>query len=223
MTQFKSKAGNDRERVSTGLYDYPVLMASDILLYHTNCVPVGEDQKQHVELTRDIAERFNAQFGETFTVPEPMIPRVGARIMSLDNPEQKMDKSRPAGAVYMLDDADSIRRKVSRAVTDSQATIRYSTEQPGLSNLLTIIQALSGETEAEILAGFEGQGYRAVKDRAADLIVETLSPIQQRYHDYLQNPNEVERILADGAQRARAIAGPLLEQVEERIGLWRPV
>jgi tryptophanyl-tRNA synthetase len=223
MTQFKSKAGSDNESVSTGFYDYPVLMASDILLYHTNCVPVGEDQKQHVELTRDIAERFNSMFGETFTVPEPMIPRVGARIMALDNPAQKMDKSRPAGAVFMLDDSDTIRRKVGRAVTDSRATIRFDPQQAGLYNLLTIIQALSGETEEQILSGFEGQGYKEVKDRAAEVIIEALRPIQERFRAYEQSPEQVERILTEGAARAREIAAPLLAQAEERIGLWRPV
>jgi tryptophanyl-tRNA synthetase len=223
MTQFKSKAGGDRESVGTGLYDYPVLMAADILLYHTNCVPVGEDQKQHVELTRDIAERFNSMFGDTFTVPEPMIPTVGARIMSLDSPEQKMDKSRPAGAIFMLDDPDTIRRKISRAVTDSQATIRFSPEQPGLLNLLTIIRALSGSSEEEILTEFEGHGYRAVKDRAAELLVETLRPIQDRYGYLEEHPDEVARILAEGASRARSMAGPVLAQIEEKIGLWRPV
>jgi tryptophanyl-tRNA synthetase len=223
MTQYKSKASTDRESVSAGYYDYPVLMASDILLYHTNCVPVGEDQKQHVELTRDIAERFNSMFGETFTIPEPMIPRVGARIMSLDSPEQKMDKSRPSGAIFMLDDPDTIRRKLGRAVTDSLATIRFNPDQAGLYNLLTIIQALSGETEAEILSQFEGQGYRAVKDRAAELIVETLRPIQDRFREFEQNRDEVAHILAEGSARARAIAGPVLAQVEERIGLWRSV
>lgn len=223
MTQFKSRAENEHDSVSTGFYDYPVLMASDILLYNTNCVPVGEDQKQHVELTRDIAERFNSLFGDTFTVPEPMIPRVGARVMALDNPAQKMDKSRPAGAVFMLDDADTIRRKVGRAVTDSQATIRFNPEQAGLFNLLTIIQALSGETEEQILSGFEDQGYKAVKDRTAEVIIETMRPIQARYAEYERNPDQVQRILQDGAARAREIAAPVLAQAEERIGLWRPV
>jgi tryptophanyl-tRNA synthetase len=223
MTQFKSKSGSDRESVGAGLYVYPVLMASDILLYHTNCVPVGEDQKQHVELTRDIAERFNSTFGDLFTIPEPMIPPVGARVMDLYSPEQKMDKSRPTGAVSILDSPDTVRKKLSRAVTDSLATIRFSPEQPGLLNLLTIIQALSGESEQEILAGFEGKGYKAVKERAADLVIETLQPLQERYREYERDPDEVDRILEAGSQKAREISEPVLAEAQSRMGLWRPV
>ncbi len=223
MTQFKSKAGSDRESVGAGLYIYPVLMAADILLYHTNCVPVGEDQKQHVELTRDIAERFNGLFGELFTIPEPMIPPVGARIMDLYEPERKMDKSRPTGAISILDPPDAIRKKVSRAVTDSLASIRFSPEQPGLLNLLTIIQALTGKSEEEILEEFEGQGYKAVKDRAAESIIEALAPLQQRYRDYERDPDQVDLILQRGGEKAREMAEPVLREAQRRIGLRRPV
>lgn len=223
MTQFKSKAGSDRESVGAGLYIYPVLMAADILLYHTDCVPVGEDQKQHVELTRDIAERFNSLFGELFTVPEPMIPPVGARIMDLYEPERKMDKSRPTGAISILDTPDVIRKKVARAVTDSLATIRFSSQQPGLLNLLTIIQALTGESEDEILQRFEGQGYKAVKERTAEVIIEALAPLQERYHEYERNPDEVDRILQQGGEKARELAQPVLLEAQRRMGLPRPV
>lgn len=223
MTQFKSKAGSDRESVGTGLYMYPVLMASDILLYHTECVPVGEDQKQHVEITRDIAERFNGLYGDVFTIPEPMIPQVGARIMDLYEPERKMDKSRPAGAISVLDPPDVVRKKVSRAVTDSLGTVRFNPEQPGLLNLLTIIRALTGESEDEVLRSFEGQGYRAVKERTADVVIDALAPLQDRYRAYEQNPDEVDRILHRGGERARELATPVLAEAQRRMGLRRPV
>jgi tryptophanyl-tRNA synthetase len=224
MTQFKSKsAGSERDSVLAGLLIYPVLMAADILLYDTNYVPVGDDQKQHVELTRDIAQRFNGTFGETFVMPEPMIPPVGARIMDLYEPEKKMDKSRPSGAILLLDTPDIIRKKLSRAVTDSLATIRFSQEQPGLLNLLTIIQALSGETEEQILAGFEGQGYKAVKERTGDLVIEALAPLQERYRECEADPDAVDRILARGAERARDLAHPLLVNVEQKMGFRRSV
>lgn len=221
MTQFKSKAGEERESASTGLYDYPVLMAADILAYHTQYVPVGEDQKQHVELTRDIAERFNGLFGKTFTIPEPLIPPIGARIMSLDNPARKMDKSNPAGAIVLLDPPDVIRKKVSRAVTDSLGVVRFNPEQAGLFNLLSMISLLSGEPPEEVDAGFAGQGYRAVKDRLADLLVATLEPMQARFAEFEQDPALVEEILARGAERAQALAGPVVADAERRIGLRR--
>ena len=219
MTQFKSKAGKDREKASTGLFDYPVLMAADILAYRAEYVPVGEDQKQHVELTRDIAERFNSTFGETLTVPEPLIPPVGARIMSLDDPSKKMDKSNPAGALSLLEPEDDIRRKVARAVTDSLGIVRFDPEQAGLHNLLTMIQLLSGRSEDQIEAGFRGQGYKAVKGVLADLVVETLRPLQERYADFERDPDIVDQILAHGADRAQVIASALLSEVEEKMGL----
>jgi tryptophanyl-tRNA synthetase len=223
MTQFKSKAGSDRESVGSGIYMYPVLMAADILLYHTNCVPVGEDQKQHVELTRDIAERFNGLYGELFTVPEPMIPPVGARIMDLYEPERKMDKSRPTGAIAILDSPDVIRKKVSRAVTDSLATIRFSPEQPGLLNLLTIIQALTGESEEDIVKEFDGQGYKAVKERTAETVIQALAPLQERYREYERSPDQVDEILRQGGEKARELAEPVLLEAQRRMGLRRPV
>lgn len=223
MTQFKSKSGGEQDSVGTGLFDYPVLMAADILAYHAHYVPVGEDQKQHVELTRDIAERFNALYGETFTVPEPMIPTVGARIMSLDDPGKKMSKSDPAGALFLLDEPDAIRKKVARAVTDSLGVIRFTAEQPGLLNLLTIIQVLSGESVEEILARFEGQGYRAVKDEVTERVIEVLGPLQARYREFERNPDIVDEVLRQGAERAAGIAGPVVRTVEERMGLRAPI
>jgi tryptophanyl-tRNA synthetase len=222
MTQFKAKAGSERESASTALFDYPVLMAADILAYHTNYVPVGEDQKQHVELARDVAERFNHLYGETFTIPEPLIPPVGARIMSLDDPTRKMDKSNPSGAIALLESPDEIRKKVGRAVTDSLGVVRFNPEQAGLFNLLTMIELLSGRSEQEIETQFQGRGYKAVKDELTDLLLETLEPLRNRFEDFQRNPDVVEEILAEGAERARAISGPLLAEAHNKIGLRAP-
>jgi tryptophanyl-tRNA synthetase len=219
MTQFKSKAGRERESASTALFNYPVLMAADILAYHARYVPVGEDQKQHVELTRDIAERFNSTFGETFTVPEPLIPPVGARIMSLDDPSRKMDKSNPSGALSLLEPPESVHRKVARAVTDSLGVVRFDPAQAGLYNLLTMIQLLSGQSAEEMERRFEGQGYKAVKEELAEFIVETLTPLQRRYREFENDPDQVDRVLADGAERAQALAREVVSEVERKIGL----
>ncbi|HEX6506714.1 MAG TPA: tryptophan--tRNA ligase, partial [Chloroflexota bacterium] len=219
MTQFKSKAGSERESVGAGLYVYPVLMAADILLYRTNFVPVGEDQKQHVELTRDIAERFNGLFGETFVVPEPLIPTIGARIMSLDDPSRKMSKSEPGGAIFLLDSPDVVRRKVSRAVTDSIGAVRFSPDQPGLLNLLSMYEILSGHSPAEIEAHFDGQGYSAVKGEVADLISDALTPVQRRYRELEQSPEVVDEVLAHGADRAHELASRVARNAAEKMGL----
>jgi tryptophanyl-tRNA synthetase len=222
MTQFKAKAGSERESVGTGLFDYPVLMAADILAYNADGVPVGEVQKQHVELTRDIAERFNSLYGDTFVVPKPLIPSVGARVMSLDDPTRKMSKSEPVGAIFMLDEASTIKKKVSRAQTDSLATVRFSEEQPGLLNLLGMIRALTGESEAEIEQRFAGGGYKPVKDEVTERLVNALRPIHERYDEFMANPDEVDCILAAGADRAREIAGPVVANAQHRMGLRRP-
>ena len=219
MTQFKVKAGRERAIASSALYTYPVLMAADILAYNTNFVPVGEDQRQHVELTRDIAERFNSLYGETLTVPQPMIPPFGARIMSLDDPSSKMSKSDPAGALFLLDTPDVIRKKIARAVTDSTGIVRFNPEQPGLFNLLTILQALSGELPDEIEGRFSGSGYAAVKRELADRVIAELEPIQQRYGEFVHTPELVDEILAEGAARASAMAAPVVSAVEQRLGL----
>ena len=219
MTQFKSKAGRERESASAALFDYPVLMAADILLYHTNLVPVGEDQKQQVELTRDVAERFNSLYGETFTIPEPLIPEVGARIMALDNPGKKMSKSEPSGAIFVLDPPDVIRKKVSRAVTDSLGVVRFNPNQEGLFNLLTVYQALTGRSSRDIDRQFEGQGYKAVKEAVAEALVESLRPIQQRYREFEQNPDVVDCILEEGAEKAQPIAHKVVREVQDKLGL----
>lgn len=223
MTQFKSKAGSERESVGAGLYNYPVLMAADILVYDANLVPVGDDQKQHVELTRDIAERFNSLFGESLTVPQPLIPVVGARIMALDDPSRKMSKSEPAGAILLSDPPDVVRKKVARAVTDSLGIVRFDPAQPGLFNLLSIHRILSGQSPQEIEVRFEGQGYRAVKEEVAALISDALKSLQDRYRAFQREPEIVDRILAEGAGRAHELAAPTLRRVEERMGLRAPI
>jgi tryptophanyl-tRNA synthetase len=223
MTQFKTKAGSERESVGAGLFNYPVLMAADILAYDAHLVPVGDDQKQHVELTRDIAERFNSLFGDTLTVPQPLIPEVGARIMSLDDPSKKMSKSEPSGAISLLDTPDVVRRKVARAVTDSLGVVRFDPAQAGLYNLLSIHRILSGLSPEELEERFAGQGYRAVKDEVGALISEALRPLQERYETYRREPEIVDRILADGAQRAHELSAKTVRRVEDRMGLRAPI
>jgi tryptophanyl-tRNA synthetase len=222
MTQFRARAGSERESVGAGLFNYPVLMAADILAYGADFVPVGDDQKQHVELTRDIAERFNSLFGEILTVPQPLIPEVGARIMALDDPSKKMSKSEPSGAISLLDPSAVVRRKVARAVTDSIGVVRYDPAQAGLYNLLSIHQVLSEMSPQELESRFEGQGYRAVKEEVAELISAALQPLQDRYDSYQRAPEVVDRVLADGAERAHALAAPLVRKVEEHMGLRLP-
>ncbi len=220
MTQFKVKAGEERESASAGLYTYPVLMAADILLYHTDVVPVGEDQVQHVEITRDIASTFNHRFGETFTEPKALIREVGARIMALDEPEKKMSKSGSEGSyISLLDSPAVIRKKIARATTDSERTIVFDERRPGIYNLLTIYQALGTETPEQIEAEFAGKGYKEFKQALADRVVATLEPIQARYAGLMGQPGELDRILADGAERVRPIAERTLREVKERVGL----
>jgi tryptophanyl-tRNA synthetase len=219
MTQFKDKARKARETVGVGFFDYPVLMAADILLYQTDLVPVGEDQKQHLELTRDLAIRFNRDFGETFRVPEPFIPKVGARIMSLSDPLKKMSKSDddPLGCVMLMDTEETIRRKFKRAVTDSGTEIRFDKERPAINNLLTIYQLLAGQQPAEIEAHFAGKGYAQLKGDLADVTVEFLRPLQQRVSEIADA--ELDRVLNEGRERARQIARVTLEEAKARVGL----
>ena len=219
MTQFKNKARKQRENVGVGMFDYPVLMASDILLYQTDLVPVGEDQKQHLELTRDLAIRFNRDYGETFRVPEAYIPKVGARIMSLSDPSSKMSKSDDdaSGCVRLLDDADSIQRKFKRAVTDSGTEIRFDAARPAITNLLTIFQLLSGQTPEQIEDHFADKGYAQLKQELADATIEFLQPLQQRVRAI--NDEELSAILEQSAAKARGIAGATLEAVKERMGI----
>ena len=222
MTQFKDKTGGgEGESVGVGLFDYPVLMAADILLYRADAVPVGEDQKQHVELTRDLAERFNNAFGKTFVVPEPIIREEGARVMALDDPTKKMSKS--AGSAYnyiALDDSpDEIRRKIRRAVTDSGTEVRTGPDKPALTNLLTIYGLLAGEPVPAIVERYEGKGYADFKQDLAEVVVEALAPIQERLRALEADPSHTLSVLKDGAERAEAIAERTMTKVRERVGL----
>jgi tryptophanyl-tRNA synthetase len=219
MTQFKEKGRKQRANVNVGLFDYPVLMASDILLYQTDLVPVGEDQKQHLELTRDVAERFNRDYGETFRIPEPFIPKVGARIMSLSDPTKKMAKSdeNPQGSIALLDDADTVKRKVKRAVTDSGTDVRFDESRPALMNLLTIYQLLTQKTRPEIEGNFAGKGYAQLKGELGDVVVEFLRPFQERVRGITDD--ELDRVLEEGRARASSIARATIEEVKSRLGL----
>lgn len=220
MTQFKEK-GEGKETVSVGLYTYPVLMAADILLYQTDQVPVGEDQKQHLELTRDLAERFNNRFGETFKVPEPLIAEFGARIMGLDDPTRKMSKSAPSpyNRITMTDTPDEIRAKIMKAVTDTGNEIRYDpSEKPGISNLLTIYSLFSGEPVEQVVEKFRGQGYGSLKKALVEVVVDHLRPIQERHRRLLES-GEVHEVLKKGAERARGEAAKTLKLVKEKMGL----
>lgn len=219
MTQFKDKARKQRENVAVGLFDYPVLMASDILLYQTDLVPVGEDQKQHLELTRDLAIRFNRDYGETFRVPEPYIPKLGARIMSLSDPSKKMSKSDddPNGCVMLLDDADTVGRKFKRAVTDSGTEIRFNESRPAITNLLTIYQLLTGEQPEAIEAHFSGKGYAHLKQDLAEITIQFLQPFQERVRGI--SDEELNRILERGRDKARKIAARTFKQVRAGMGI----
>jgi tryptophanyl-tRNA synthetase len=226
MTQFKDKAakeGDNRERISTGLFDYPVLMAADILLYDANFVPVGDDQKQHVELTRDIAERINRLYGngdDLLVVPAPLIAETGARIMGLVDPTKKMSKSDdlPGQAIGIFDDPGAIRKAIMRATTDSERTIVFDPGRPGVNNLLSIYQVLTNKSRAAIEAQFDGKGYGDLKNEVATAVLDTLTPIQARCKKLLDS-HELDDILRDGADRARVTAGRTLERVALAMGL----
>ncbi len=224
MTQFKDKSGR-QESIMTGLLDYPVLMAADILLYDAQEVPVGEDQKQHVELARNIAQRFNHLYGETFVVPRPVIPKLGARVMGLDDPSVKMSKSHAhvrGHAVRVLDEPDEILRTFKRAKTDSGKEIRFSDdpERSGVNNLLTIYSAITGKDEAACERDFENaRGYGDLKVAVAEVVIEELRPVRQQYEAIMSDQAELDRILAEGAARARAVAEPKLRDVMHNMGL----
>jgi len=222
MTQYKEKSAR-LGSVPTGLFDYPVLMAADILLYRADLVPVGEDQRQHVELTRDIAERFNRLFGPVFALPEPLIRESAARVMGLDDPTVKMSKSLMAAkqghAIGLLDPPDVLRRSIARAVTDSGREIAFATASPGLRNLLEIYEVLSGDSRDAIEARFNGRGYGALKTDLADLVISTLEPIQQRYGQIRSDPATLETLLSEGAERVRPTAHSTVEVVKQRMGV----
>lgn len=227
MTQFKDKSARQaQESIGAGLLNYPSLMAADILLYHAELVPVGEDQRQHLEFTRDLAQRFNHLYGETFTLPSVMTPKAGARVMGLDNPTAKMSKSDDSEnhAVYLLDDLSKARKKIMRAVTDSQREIRFSDEREraGVNNLLTIYQAITGESREVIESHFAGKGYGDLKRGVADCVVATLEPLQARYNELMNEAGYLDSVLKVGREKAADIAEDTLKLAQERIGFLAP-
>jgi len=221
MTQFKDKAGAERELVSAGLFVYPVLMAADVLAYRADEVPVGDDQRQHVELMRDVAERFNARFGEVLTVPAHRIPRVGARIMDLQDPTRKMSTTggSEAGTVLVLDEPKVVEKKIRSAVTDSGSEVRRAPDKPGVSNLIDVLAAVRGATPEEIEAEFADARYGDLKAAVAEAVVERLAPVQERYAEIRPDEAALEAVLAAGAQRARAIASDTLVDVRRAMGV----
>ncbi|HZG61483.1 MAG TPA: tryptophan--tRNA ligase [Anoxybacillus sp.] len=222
MTQFKDKSAG-KEAVSAGLLTYPPLMAADILLYNTDIVPVGEDQKQHIELTRDLAERFNKRYGEIFTIPEARIPKVGARIMSLADPTKKMSKSDPNKKAFitLLDDAKTIEKKIKSAVTDSDGIIKYDKEnKPGITNLLNIYSILANKTIDELEKEYEGKGYGEFKADLAQVIIDTLTPIQEKYYNLMES-DLLDEVLDEGAEKANKVANKMLKKMENAMGLGR--
>jgi tryptophanyl-tRNA synthetase len=219
MTQFKEK-GDKQEFVSAALFSYPVLMAGDILLYQADLVPIGDDQRQHLELSRDVAERFNARFGETFRIPEGQYPEAGARIMDLQEPDNKMSTTggTAQGTVLIADPADVIRKKIKSAVTDSGREVRHAPDKAGVSNLIELMSVATGESFAAIEARFDGEGYGPFKEAVAEAVVELVTPIQERYHALLADEGELDRLLKVGAEKAAAAAQPTLEAMYDRMG-----
>ena len=223
MTQFKDKSA-DQDFVSAGLFGYPVLMAGDILLYQTNIVPIGDDQRQHLELTRDVAERFNGRYGQTFTVPEGVYPEEGARIKNLQQPERLMSTSagNPQGVVRIVDEPDVIRSKFKTAVTDSGREVRHDpAEKPGISNLLEIMSVATGEPVSSLEPRYDGAGYGSFKEDVGEAVVTLLAPIQDRYRELRADEGELRRLLADGAEKARVASAPTLAAMYERMGFVR--
>jgi tryptophanyl-tRNA synthetase len=221
MTQYKIKASK-QESVGDGLLQYPVLMAADIMLYQAGIVPVGEDQSQHLELTRDVAQRFNSLYGDTFVVPDTSLPSVGARVMGLDDPTQKMSKSEVAAnhAVALLDPPDKIRKTIMRATTDSKPAVEFEGAGPGVLNLLSIYQGFSGASDDEMKAEFTGMRYGDLKKRVADMVIAKLEPFQKRYHEIVTEPGYLAGILREGAERVAPIANETVRLVKERMGLY---
>jgi len=221
MTQFKEKSEKQRERVNVGLFGYPVLMAADILLYDTDLVPVGEDQKQHLEFTRDIAQRFNSKYGETFVIPEPSIPTVGSRIMGLENPERKMSKSEggEGNTINLLDSPNKIRKKIKRATTDSLREITFDENRPGIYNLLILYELFTGEKREDIEARFKGKGYADFKTELAEVVVEGLRPLQERYEALIEDATYLDTLLSKGADRIRPTAERVLAKAKQRMGV----
>ena len=224
MTQFKDKSRKHAEAVNSGLLYYPVLMASDILIYNADIVPVGEDQKQHIELTRDLAQKFNFTYSDTFKVPEPYIPESGARIMSLQSPESKMSKSDPnqAGTLYITDKPDALRKKIMSAVTDSDSEVRFAPgEKPGVSNLMCIMAAFTGESMEQIQANFAGKGYGDFKKAVADVVVEGLTPVRERYEQVAADKSLIEEALKRGNEAAQRRADKIMSKVYRKVGFLK--
>ena len=221
MTQFKDKSAKHADNINAGLFTYPVLMAADILLYNADLVPVGEDQRQHLEITRDIAERFNNIYGDVFTVPDGYIPKVGARIMGLQEPERKMSKSESDNdnnVIYMLDDLGRAANKIKRAVTDSDNEVRLSPDKPGISNLLNIYAAVTGKSAEEAEGEFVGCGYGEFKKCVADAVIEELRPIQERFKELSSDKAYIDKVIKDGAEKAAYIANKTLRKVQRKVG-----
>ncbi|MBU0708853.1 tryptophan--tRNA ligase [Patescibacteria group bacterium] len=221
MTQYKDKSVKQKEVITVGLFNYPVLMAADILLYQTDEVPVGDDQKQHVEITRDIAQRFNSKYGEVFTLPEAMIDMSGARIVSLQDPSAKMSKSDPdkKGSVYLLDDPETVGQKVREAVTDSGQEIQTHEEKPAISNLLSIFSALSGKEINSIEEEYQGSSYQKFKQDLSEVVVEFLKPIQRRYREIREDSTYLDNVLQQGSDSLKSVSNKTLRAVQEALGL----
>lgn len=220
MTQFKDKSAKHADNINAGLFTYPVLMAADILLYQADVVPVGKDQLQHLEITRDIAQRFNAIYGDVFTIPEPYVGKTGASIKSLQNPEKKMSKSdeNPNASIYLMDDSDTIIRKFKRAVTDSEAQVRYCDEQPGIHNLIDIYCVCTGKTPEETEKEFDGKGYGDFKMAVGEAVVSVLKPLQDKYEDLGKNKDYIDKIIKDNAEKANYYATKTLRKVQRKVG-----
>ncbi len=220
MTQFKDKSAKHADNINAGLFTYPVLMAADILLYQADVVPVGKDQMQHLEITRDIAERFNAIYGDVFTIPEPYIGKAGAKIMSLQDPAKKMSKSdeNVNGSIYLMDDPDTVRRKFKRAVTDSEGAVLYRPEQPGIMNLIDIYDACTGKTPEETVKEFDGQGYGVFKEAVGEAVVSVLKPLQDKYEELSKDKAYIDSCIKNNAEKAEYTALKTLRKVQKKVG-----
>ncbi len=221
MTQFKDKSAKHSDNINAGLFTYPVLMAADILLYQPDLVPVGNDQKQHIEIARDIANRFNNTYSETFKIPEPYMPKAGARVMSLSDPTSKMSKSDNGdGSIFLLDDRDTVMRKIKRAVTDSGSEIRYAEGKDGINNLMSIYSAFNGKTFADIEKEFEGKGYGEFKLAVGEVVADALAEIQDKYKTFISDKEQLNKILIEGAQKASYTAEKTLRKVYRKVGFY---
>ena len=220
MTQFKDKSAKNADNINAGLFTYPVLMAADILLYQADLVPVGVDQKQHVEIARDIANRFNGVYGNTFKLPEPYIPAIGAKIMSLAEPERKMSKSDPNenAKILVMDKPEDILRKFKRAVTDSQGEVRRGPDKPGINNLITIYCAATGQTPEQVEQAFQGKGYGDFKTACGEAVIEMLRPFREQVEDLLKNRDYLDQVARSGAERARHFAQRTLTKAQKKVG-----